>query len=214
MVNQNILKLQKEGYLSDHLLKVKQMVEIGSSARRAKIIYALTRHQMYHLIMDFFGTQARIKKHSIVIRLESVEVDILKGDYVKAREKACSWDGTQLLKDLGFQYSLPGQMATKQDIIQSMDIPESTLNTFLRRHSDQIKPVRLNKATIQSLGIKANRLNAYAPEDVFKIVFWMDSTMGIQVRKKIFGDIGIEEIPVIRHETEWKSFLSKVFAGV
>jgi len=47
LVNQNIHKLFDEGQLSYHLLKIKQMIEVGKTAQRYQTIYALTRHQTY-----------------------------------------------------------------------------------------------------------------------------------------------------------------------
>jgi hypothetical protein len=38
------------------------MIRIGKSANVYRAIYALTRHQTEHLIMDFSGPKARQKK--------------------------------------------------------------------------------------------------------------------------------------------------------
>ncbi len=120
----------------------------------------------------------------------------------------------QILADLGFRPSLPNQMATKRDIAHFLDIPENTLTTFLVKHTDQIKPTRLSKDQIRAAGKKANRLNAYSEDDVFKLAFWMNTEISTQLKRKIFGDLGIYSTPAIREEIEWKSMLSKIFASL
>ncbi|NUM37498.1 MAG: Rha family transcriptional regulator [Candidatus Brocadiae bacterium] len=92
LTGQNISKLQKEGHLVYHLPKFRRMIEVGKTAKRYQTVYALTRHQTEILIMDFAGPKAREKKITILKRLQSIEVDILKGDYLSARQKAQAWD--------------------------------------------------------------------------------------------------------------------------
>jgi len=108
----------------------------------------------------------------------------------------------------------PLQMATKKDIAKFLNIPESTLTTFLAKHTDQIMPTRLSKEQIRAIGKKANRLNAYTQDDVFKLAFWMDTEISSQLKRKIFGDLGVYSTPIIREEIAWKEILSKVFAGL
>ncbi len=214
LTNQNIAKLQKEKHLIDHLPKIRQMIKVGKGANRWRDIYMLTKHQTEILIMDFSGTKARDKKIAVLKRLQAIEIDVLHGDYTQALQKASTWDGVQLITELGFTPSLPNQMATKKDIAKFLNIPESTLTTFLAKHTDQIIPTRLTRDQIRAVGKKANRLNAYTQDDVFKLAFWMETEIGSQLKKKIFGDIGVYSTPAIREETEWKAILSKVFAGL
>lgn len=115
LCTQNILKLKKDGYLHDQLLKVKELIQVGKSAQKPRIVYALTRHQAEHLVSEFYGPKARHKKHVILNRLQSIERDVLLGDFAQARQKAGTWDGIQLLKDLGFTCSMPNSIATKKD---------------------------------------------------------------------------------------------------
>jgi phage regulator Rha-like protein len=168
LVQKNICKLQKEGYLADHLRKISHMVEIGSSAKRAQVIYALTRHETEFLIMDFAGPKARQKKLLILGRLHAIEADVLRGAFDAAREKAQIWDGVALLKEYGFKPSVSEQLATKKDIVDFLNIPEATLNSFLRRHADQIQAVRLEHDMIRSLNSKACRMNGYDLDNVLR----------------------------------------------
>ncbi len=211
LVGKNIAKLIKEKYLDDHARKISRMVDIGSSAERSQTIYVLTRHEAEFLIMDFSGPKARQKKLEILKRLQAIETDVLKGAFDQARQKAATWDGVQLLTDLGFTPSLPNQMATKKDIAHFLGIPESTLATFLAKHTDQITAIKLTKEQIRATGKKANRLNAYTQDDVFKIAFWMDTEIGKQLKIKVFGDIGVCATPAVKDEVEWKTSLSELF---
>ena len=213
LCNQNIYKLQEEGHLSDHLLKIKHMVEIGSSAKRVQAIYALTRHQTEHLIMDFAGPRARQKKHDILSRLQAIEADVLQGAFEAAREKAQVWDGVALLKQHGFKCSVSERLATKRDIATFLRVPEPTLNSFLRRHADQIQPVKLERETIRGLDSKARTMNGYDVDDVIKIAFWMDSEVGVDLKKQMFGKVAALAKPGSKEEIEWRIVLAQVFEG-
>ncbi|KOR30948.1 hypothetical protein TI05_13215 [Achromatium sp. WMS3] len=68
-LTRSIYKLQNEGQLPKRLLNFEQPYESGNRTRLTHTVYALTRHQTYHLIMDFSGPKARSKKHAIVARL-------------------------------------------------------------------------------------------------------------------------------------------------
>jgi len=212
LIYHNIAKLQKDRYLPDHLLKIKHMVRIGSSAKRTQLVYALTRHQTYRLIMDFTGPKAREKKYRILTRLEAIEADVVKGAYEEARAKALEWDGAVLLKNFGFTSSLE-DIATRKDIANFLKIPSSTLNSFLRKYSHLIKPILLTKQQKEKIGSKAKRLYGYSLEDVLRMAFWIDSPIGVELKKKLFGKVGLYARPELRHETGWKYILLKVFAG-
>ncbi len=97
----NLIKLQKEGYLSEQLRNFSQLFIVGQSAKRERTVYALTRHETERLIMDFSGPKARQKKYAILLRLQAIEADVLRGAYAEAREKAQTWEGVRLLKELG-----------------------------------------------------------------------------------------------------------------
>ncbi|NUM37312.1 MAG: Rha family transcriptional regulator, partial [Candidatus Brocadiae bacterium] len=121
LIGRNFRKLKEEGYI-DHERKIALMVEIGSSTKRVQTIYAFTRHHTEYLIMDFSGPKARKKKLAILKRLHGIESDVLRGAYLEARQKAQTWDGVQLLKELGFKSSIPNNLATKKDIIKFLKI--------------------------------------------------------------------------------------------
>jgi len=77
-------------------------------------------------------------------------------------------------------------IAIKKDITQFLDVPESTLNSFLRKHKNDIQPIQLDSATIRSFGGKASRMNGYHLDDVTKIALGMDSVIGIELKKQVF----------------------------
>jgi hypothetical protein len=88
-------------------------------------------------------------------------------------------DAVKLIKDFGFD-----DIAIKKDIAQFLNVPESTLNSFLRKHKNDIQPIQLDAATIRSFGGKASRMNGYHIDDVTKIALGMDSVIGIELKKQ------------------------------
>ena len=211
LFRRNISKLQKAKYLPDQLRIFAQLIAVGKSAKKTRIVCGLTRHQTERLIMDFSGPKAREKKFEILMRLQSIEEDVLRGAYAQAREKASTWDGVQLLKDFGFTCSVSDDIATKQDIADFLKIPESTLNSFLNKHRDEIESIQLDIATIRSIGRKANRMNGYHLDEVAKIAFGMDTEVGIDLKKRIFGQLGTFANFQIRDEIQWRKVLAEVF---
>jgi hypothetical protein len=107
-------------------------------------------------------------------------------------------DAVKLIKDFGFSCSVSDDIAIKKDITQFLNVPESTLNSFLRKHQTDIKPIKLDAATIRSFGGKASRMNGYHLDDVTKIALGMDSVIGIELKKQVFGEIGSFAKPVGR----------------
>lgn len=214
LCSQNIAKLQKEKNLPNHLPNFREMVEIGSSTLRARIIYGLTRHQTEHLIADFSGHKARQKKHAILTRLQSIETDVLKGAFEQARQKAASWDGVQFIKDAGFTCSLPNDVATVKDIMKFLKVPRTTLNNFLNKHKDTIKPIQLSQSQILTISNKARMMKGYHMEDVARIAVGMDTAVGIQLKNKLFGQMGTLANLCPKGEIEWREFFSKIFANL
>jgi very-short-patch-repair endonuclease len=92
-------------------------------------------------------------------------------------------------------------------------VPESTLNSFLRKHKGEIEPLKLDLATIRSFGGKASQMNGYHLDDVTKIALGMDSVVGIELKKKVFGEIGSFAKPSTSLEVQWREVLSNVFDG-
>ena len=99
-------------------------------------------------------------------------------------------DAVKLIKEFGLTCSAPNEIAIKKDIIQFLEVPESTLNSFLRKHKEEIKPIQLDTATVRSINGKASRMNGYHLDDVAKIALGMDSVVGIKLKKKVFGQVG------------------------
>ncbi len=122
-------------------------------------------------------------------------------------------DAVKLIKDFGFTCSVDNDIAIKKDITQFLEVPESTLNSFLRKHKNDIQPIQLDSATIRSFGGKASRMNGYHLDDVTKIALGMDTIIGIELKKKVFGEIGSFAKPETSAEVQWREVLSKVFEG-
>jgi len=122
-------------------------------------------------------------------------------------------DVVKLIKEFGFTCSIPNDIAIKKDITQFLDIPESTLNSFLRKHKGDIEPIKLERDIIRSIGLKAPRMNGYLMDDVTKIALGMDSVIGIELKKKVFGQVGSFVKPETSAEIQWREVLSKVFEG-
>jgi hypothetical protein len=93
-------------------------------------------------------------------------------------------DAVKLIKEFGFTCSAGDDIAIKKDITQFLNVPESTLNSFLRKHKNDIQPIQLDAATIRSFGGKASRMNGYRLDDVTKIALGMDSVVGIELKKQ------------------------------
>jgi len=122
-------------------------------------------------------------------------------------------DAVKLIKDFGFTCSVDNDIAIKKDITQFLEVPESTLNSFLRKHKGDIEPLKLDAATIRSFGGKASRMNGYYLDDVAKIALSMDSIKGIKLKNKVFGQVGSFAKPSTSLEVQWREVLSKVFEG-
>jgi very-short-patch-repair endonuclease len=119
----------------------------------------------------------------------------------------------ELLKDFGFTFSIVGDIALKKDITEFLEVKETKLNAFLRKHRDDIVPVKLDRATIRAIGSKALRLNGYNLSDVGKIALNMDSEIGTKLKKNVFGDACSLAKLDTKGEIEWQKVLTKVFAG-
>ena len=122
-------------------------------------------------------------------------------------------DAIELIQKSGFTYSIGNDIATKQDITTFLKIPESTLNNFLRKHQDEIQPTALDIAAIRSIGSRASRMNGYHLDDVAKIVFGMDSEIGIELKKRMFGEVGVLATPYTKDEIQWRKVLAEIFKG-
>ncbi len=122
-------------------------------------------------------------------------------------------DAVKLIKDFGFTCTVGDDIAIKKDITQFLNVPDSTLNSFLRKHQTDIKPIKLDSATIHSFGGKASRMNGYHLDDVTKIALGMDSVIGIELKKQVFGQIGSFVKPETSTEVQWQKVLSEVFEG-
>ncbi|MDM8549957.1 DUF559 domain-containing protein [Desulfobacterales bacterium HSG2] len=119
----------------------------------------------------------------------------------------------ELVREFGFTCSVGNDIATKKDITRFLGIPESTLNSFLRKHKNEISPVRLGLAAIRSAGSKASRMNGYHPDDVARIVMGMDSVVGMELKKRVFGQVCPFVRPDTREEIRWRKVLSEIFDG-
>jgi hypothetical protein len=96
-------------------------------------------------------------------------------------------DIVELMTESGLKCSVSDEIAIKTDITDFLDIPLSTLNSYLSKHRDTIKPIQLQKATIRAIGSKASRLNGYHIQDVGSIALGMDSVVGIGLKEKMLA---------------------------
>ncbi|MDM8568870.1 DUF559 domain-containing protein [Thiotrichales bacterium HSG1] len=119
----------------------------------------------------------------------------------------------ELIKQFGFTCSFDNEIATKKDIVDFLDIPISTLNSFLKKCQDDIHPIKLDHKTIKANGGKATRMNGYSLENVSKIALGMDSVIGIELKKQAFGHLGTIAKPDTKGEIEWQQILAQVFEG-
>ncbi|MDM8569386.1 DUF559 domain-containing protein [Thiotrichales bacterium HSG1] len=117
----------------------------------------------------------------------------------------------KLMKQFGLQASFPEEIYTKKDIIKFLDKPASTLNNYLKKHN--IPHEKIDHETIKAQGGKANRMNGYNVEAVSKIVLGMDSVVGIELKKQIFGNTGTLVRTDTKGEIEWQQVLAQVFDG-
>jgi len=83
----------------------------------------------------------------------------------------------KLMKESGLKCSVSDDIAIKTDITGFLDIPKSTLNSFLGKHRETIKPIKLERATIRAIGSKASRMNGYHIQDVGTIALGIDSVI-------------------------------------
>ncbi len=177
-------------------------------------------------ILAFANNKLRENQKHIGERCAILSASLIKTALDAAIKEACGLstniqqtaqknyiDAVKIIKDFGFTCTAPNDIATKKDITQFLDIPESTLNGFLRKHKNEIQPIKLDSATIRSFGGKAARMNGYLLDDVTKIALGMDSVIGIKLKKQVFGQIGSFAKPNTSVEVQWREVLSKVFQG-
>jgi len=122
-------------------------------------------------------------------------------------------DIVELMKESGLKCSVSDDMAIKTDITDFLDIPLSTLNSFLTKHRKTIKPIKLDRQTIRAIGSKALRMNGYHIQDVGTIALGMDSVVGIGLKEKMFGSVSRLASFETKGEIEWQQVLAEVFAG-
>ncbi len=122
-------------------------------------------------------------------------------------------DIVELMKESGLKCSVNDEIAIKTDMTDFLDIPQSTLNSFLGKHRNTIKPIKLDRATIRALGSKASRLNGYQVIDAGRIALGMDSVVGIGLKEKMFGHVSSLAKLDTKGEIEWQQILAEIFAG-
>lgn len=118
-----------------------------------------------------------------------------------------------LIKEFGFKCSVNNNIATKKDIVNFLKVPTGTLNSFLYKHTNEITPIKLDYASIQKTGCKARRMNGYDIKDVTKIAFGMDTVVGIELKQRMFGEIGKVTKLRAKDEIQWRKILTEVFYG-
>jgi very-short-patch-repair endonuclease len=122
-------------------------------------------------------------------------------------------DIVELMKESGLKCSVSEEIAIKADITDFLDIPLSTLNSYLSKRRHEIKPIQLDQKTIRAIGSKASRLNGYHVQDVGTIALGMDSVVGIGLKEKMFGRVSSLAKLETKGEIEWQQILAEIFAG-
>jgi very-short-patch-repair endonuclease len=122
-------------------------------------------------------------------------------------------DGAELLKEYGFTCSVSDNIFIKKDLIKFLGVTPGKLNSYLRKHRDHIKPIPLNRQERHAASSNASHLNGYYIDDAAKVALSMDSVVGIELKKALFGQIGCFAQPYTSDEVHWESHLSKMFAG-
>ena len=117
----------------------------------------------------------------------------------------------QMMKDAGLISSIGNDIYTKKDITNYITVPLSTLNNNISKLHNEISAINLDRATIRAIGSKAPRMNGYNLEDVGKIVLGMDSVIGIELKKQVFGTVGTLAKLDTKGEIEWQHVLAQVF---
>jgi len=119
----------------------------------------------------------------------------------------------KLMKESGLKCSVNDDIAIKTDMTDFLEIPKSTLNSFLGKHRETIKPIKLERATIRAIGSKASRMNGYHIQDVGTIALGIDSVIGIGLKEKMFGSVSSLAKFETKGEIEWQQVLAEIFAG-
>jgi very-short-patch-repair endonuclease len=122
-------------------------------------------------------------------------------------------DIVELMKESGLKCSVSEEIAIKTDITRFLDIPLSTLNGFLYKRRNEIKPIQLDRKTICAIGSKALRMNGYHIQDVGTVALGMDSVIGISLKEKMFGSVSSLAKFETRGEIEWQQVLAEIFTG-
>ncbi len=120
----------------------------------------------------------------------------------------------QTMKNTGLISSIGNDIYTKKDITNYITVPLSTLNSNIRKLHDDISVINLDRKAIKASGSKAPRMNGYNLEDVGKIVLGMDSVIGIELKKQVFGTVGTLGKLDTKGEIEWQQVLSQVFENL
>ncbi|MFK5971587.1 MAG: DUF559 domain-containing protein [Candidatus Marithrix sp.] len=117
-----------------------------------------------------------------------------------------------LMKQYGLKTSFPEEaLYTKKDIINFLEKPLGTVSSYIRKHN--IPHEKIDYQTIKANGGRANHMNGYDLESVSKIVLGMDSIVGIELKKQIFGNVGTLVKSNTKGEIEWQQVLAQVFEG-
>ena len=122
-------------------------------------------------------------------------------------------DGAKLLKEYGFTCSVSENIFIKKDLIKFLGVTPGKLNGHFRKHRDHIKPIPLNRQERHAAGSRASHLNGYHIDDAVKIALSMDSVVGIELKKALFGQIGCFAQPYTSDEIQWEAIFSRMFTG-
>ncbi len=178
----------------------------------------------YALALAYFGlkkTQMHIGTRCVVLQTAlmrtALEIAIKEACGIAANLQKTAQKNyaniIELMKESGLKCSVNEKIAIKTDITDFLDIPLSTLNSFLGKQRNEIEPIRLDRETIRNLGSKASRMNGYSINDVGTIALGMDSVVGISLKEQMFGSVSSLVKLDTKGEIEWQQVLTEIFAG-
>ncbi len=122
------------------------------------------RANQVHIGERYVILQSSLVKTALEVAIK--EACVLPVNLRKTAQKSYT-DIVKLMRKSGLKCSVSDEVVIKTDITDFLDIPLSTLNSFLGKRRNEIEPIRLDRETIRALGSKASRMNGYSNNKAF-----------------------------------------------
>ncbi|OQW92186.1 MAG: hypothetical protein BWK79_15200 [Beggiatoa sp. IS2] len=123
-------------------------------------------------------------------------------------------DIVEIARELGLKSSVGGDLVTKMDVAEFWGVKLSKISYYFRKYREYLNPVKLNHWQRQAMGSRATHMKAYPIHEALRVTLGMDSVMGIKLKERLFGPIGILAKPDTRIEIHWEARLSEVANGL